>query len=34
VDETAPAGDIVLTAEEKKSIEGLLEQYKKAVGKG
>ena len=32
VDETAPAGDIVLTAEEKKAIEGLLEQYKKAVG--
>jgi aryl-alcohol dehydrogenase-like predicted oxidoreductase len=34
VDETAPAGDIVLTAEEKKAIDGLLEQYKKAVGKG
>ena len=34
VDETAPAGDIVLTAEEKKSIEGLLAEYKKAVGKG
>ena len=34
VDETAPAGDIVLTAEEKKSIDGLLEHYKKAVGKG
>jgi aryl-alcohol dehydrogenase-like predicted oxidoreductase len=34
VDETAPAGNIVLTAEEKKAMEGMLEQYKKAVGKG
>ncbi|MGP8079141.1 MAG: aldo/keto reductase [Dehalococcoidales bacterium] len=34
VEETVSAGDLMLTAEEKKAIDGLLTQHKKAVGKG